>query len=155
MLFRCHSNRAIFLQFSAFLSQFSSLTCPTQISSSFQATVDCDPSYTFKLQEYSVPLFLQDLLKLVSWPSREIWTKEKKKIGILSNKFKVGLHSIRFSYVFCTYGKRIRFFLRTYMQTVYAHPFFCRPDKSASANFTYASSRAWLYFSPLPYVSIG
>jgi len=53
-------------QFSAFLSQFSSLTCPTQISSTFQATVDCDPAYTFKLQEYDVPLFLQVLLKLVS-----------------------------------------------------------------------------------------
>ena len=68
---------------------------------------------------------------------------------------KVGLHSIRFSYVFCTYGKRIRFFLRTYMQTIYAHPFFCCPDENVSVNFTYASSRAWLYFCPLPYVPVG
>ena len=96
---------------------------------------------------------------------RETW-KKKKLIQIVTIWFfayfkglcyflKVGLHSIRFSYVFCTYGKRIRFFLRTYMLTVYAHPFFCRPDKSASANFTYASNRAWLYFCPLPYVSVG
>ena len=36
------------------------------------------------------------------------------------------------------------FFTYVYMQTVYTHPFFCRPDESASANFTNALSRAWL-----------
>ena len=63
---------------------------------------------------------------------------------------KVGLHSIHFLYVRKTHP----LFLCRYMLTVYAHPFFCRPDESASANFTCASSRALLYFGPLPYVFV-
>lgn len=62
---------AFFFQFSAFLCQFPTLTCPSEISSSFQVTVDCGSSYIFQKQEYAVPMFLQVILKLV----RTLWIK--------------------------------------------------------------------------------
>ena len=65
---------------------------------------------------------------------------------------KVVLHSIRFSYVFCSYGKRIHFFyVRICKQNTHIC-FFVVQTKAHPQIFTYAPSRARLYFCPLPYV---
>ena len=74
---------------------------------------------------------------------------------LLERLFSLWVYTVSVFRTFFYVRKTHPLFLRTYMQTVYAHPFFCRPDESASANFTYASIRAWLYFCPLPFVSVG
>ncbi|XP_078495229.1 phosphatidate cytidylyltransferase 2-like [Ciona intestinalis] len=51
---------------SGFLCQFPTMTCPSEISSSFSVNLDCVPLPTFQQTEYQVPLFIRVLLKLIN-----------------------------------------------------------------------------------------